>query len=136
MVDTAHKILIVDDEPEFASVLGLAFNRKGYDVDMAEDGEEGLKKLILGYPLFFTDFRMPRMDGVELIKKAREENSYRGVAILMSGSSREDLTARLVPYGLTKERFFSPEYCNDFVSKPFDIEVPLQMLKRYMPLSR
>ncbi len=68
-----YKILVVDDEEHtrlgYAEVLRI----DGYDVDVAENGAEGLKKAERKeYHVIVTDLRMPEMDGMTFIEKLRD----------------------------------------------------------------
>src|SRR5258707_1055078 len=72
MLPEKKQILVVDDEPNLRRVLSAQLVRDGYDVHTAEDGEQGLA--ILGehhVDLVITDLRMPKVDGMELLRKAR-----------------------------------------------------------------
>lgn len=65
------KILVVDDEKDFRSLLAIILKRKGYIVEQAENGEEA--KRVLGtnqYDVLITDLVMDKCDGIELLKHA------------------------------------------------------------------
>ena len=65
----SHHILIVDDEPDVRLVLQDLFTSRGYQVSEAADGKEALKLLETEAPdLILSDYRMPEMDGIELLK--------------------------------------------------------------------
>ncbi|MBI1882282.1 MAG: response regulator transcription factor [Chloroflexi bacterium] len=67
------RLLIVDDEPNIRSALGLALRLLGYSVDEASSGEEALSLLgRLPYNLMVLDMRMPGLDGVEVMRRARQ----------------------------------------------------------------
>ena len=68
-------ILIVDDEPGVRDFLKKLFEDRGFRVTTAESGESGLEKLEQGdFDIIFSDFSMPGMDGVDLIKTLRQSN--------------------------------------------------------------
>ena len=68
------RILIVDDEANARSALAELMREEGYSVETAADGFKALPKLEeFGPDLLLTDLRMPGMDGLELMRKAREE---------------------------------------------------------------
>jgi DNA-binding response OmpR family regulator len=70
------RILLVDDEPLPLELNAVALIRFGYDVDTAEDGAAAWKALHdanIRYDLLITDNKMPRVTGLELIKKLRSE---------------------------------------------------------------
>jgi DNA-binding NtrC family response regulator len=65
-------VLVVDDNAEHGQALAKIFERAGYRVSTAGDGEEALKVLVdRPYDLILTDLRMPRMNGLELLRNIR-----------------------------------------------------------------
>lgn len=69
-----RRILLVDDEPHVIRVIKLALDRKGYEVDVARNGEQALGKLReRAYDVLITDYQMPRMDGQALCQALHEE---------------------------------------------------------------
>jgi len=70
--DRTKSVLIVDDSLTIRKALSKGFSRLGFDVDEAENGMEGLKKLkVAEYDLVLLDFLMPVLDGVDVAKKFR-----------------------------------------------------------------
>lgn len=69
-----RRILLVDDEPHVIRVIKLALDRKGYEVDVARNGEQALGKLReQAYDVLITDYQMPRMDGQALCQALHDE---------------------------------------------------------------
>lgn len=69
------KVLIVEDDKDFLSILKTKFTSEGFSVFTAEDGQEGIGVAEKEKPdLIFTDVLMPKVDGVEMAKKIREVN--------------------------------------------------------------
>ena len=65
-------ILVVDDEPAYRNVLRSVLQNAGYDVVLAENGEDGLKKLKESkIDLVISDINMPLMDGIRFHKEVR-----------------------------------------------------------------
>lgn len=79
-------ILVVDDEQSFRSLLNEALNRAGYTVLLATNGEEALAaaKEPVDIPLVVTDFSMPGISGIDLVRLLREDRPNMK-AILLSG---------------------------------------------------
>lgn len=91
----AANILLVDDNQDGLLVRKSLLQELGYGVQMARNGEEGLKLFETStVDVVVTDFRMPRMDGLELIRRIRKVNPNARI-ILLSGF--------VEPLGLTEE---------------------------------
>jgi DNA-binding response OmpR family regulator len=74
---SAKKILAIDDEEELRKVLRDKLNLEGFRVLEAKDGEEGLKTALLERPdLILLDILMPKMNGLDMMKKLRQSNSW------------------------------------------------------------
>ena len=70
------KILIIDDEESTVRALVDHFRFDGYDVFSACDGEDGLKKIAKVKPdLILLDIIMPKLDGISMLKKLKEETN-------------------------------------------------------------
>jgi len=81
-----NRILVVDDESAIRLMIGSTLVRSGYHVDTAEDGEMGWEALRLkSYDLLITDNNMPKVSGLELVKKLRFADLALPV-ILVSGA--------------------------------------------------
>lgn len=81
------KVLVVDDEIEFRNVYKLMLQYKGYEVTLASSGEQCLKLLDNNnYDLVLTDLKMEGMDGIELLKKIKD-NNYNCEVILITAFS-------------------------------------------------
>ena len=67
------RLLVVDDEPAFVTVLSELLEEEGYEVQVAFDGEQALRLLASGDPpdLVLTDVMMPRLSGTGLLAEAR-----------------------------------------------------------------
>jgi DNA-binding NtrC family response regulator len=103
-------ILIIDDERAIRNTLGEILQHEGYKVDVAEDGEQGLKMFIdKQYDVVLCDIKMPKMDGLEVLDKARQANPDVPV-IMISGHGTLETAVEAVKNG-----------AYDFVSKPPDL---------------
>jgi DNA-binding NtrC family response regulator len=72
----SKRILLVDDELNARSALKTLLGDEGYEVREAKDGEEALARLADFAPaVVLCDVRMPRMDGLAFLKKAKEQGS-------------------------------------------------------------
>ncbi len=69
-------ILIIDDEKSIRKTLTEILSYEGYKIDEAADGEEGLKKFKdKTYDLVLCDIKMPKLDGIEFLEKAKGINA-------------------------------------------------------------
>ena len=94
-----QRILVADDDTSILQLVSIVLNRAGYRVDTAEDGAAAWEALLAastaqdGYALLISDNNMPKMSGVELIRKLRSEGMTLSV-MLTTGApimSIEDL---------------------------------------------
>ncbi len=85
MIENKKTILIVEDEEAMLRALVDKFNIEGFKVFEASDGEEGLFVALKEHPdLVMLDIIMPKMDGMTLMKKIREDKKWgRDVPIIM-----------------------------------------------------
>ena len=69
-----EKILVIDDESDFALLLSIDIKKRGYQVVLAGNGEEGLSKVKTEKPaLVIFDIKMPKMDGYTFVKTIKKD---------------------------------------------------------------
>ena len=99
------RLLVVEDDADIREIFSEALMLSGYRVDTAEDGEAGWNALhaVSGdrYDLLITDNSMPKLSGVELVKKLRAERMFLPV-ILASGSTPMDTASLQLAASLRK----------------------------------
>src|SRR5919108_4727188 len=77
-------ILVVEDDPGVAEVLRLALQSEGHTVDVAADGEEGLRSLQQRrYRLLLLDLLLPGLDGMDVLRALRQEPAWRPPVVLI-----------------------------------------------------
>ena len=77
-------VLIVEDDRVVAEMYRVALTRGGYEVEVAEDGLAGLQKASMKPPDFvFLDIRMPRMNGLETLRRLRSSPSTHATPVIM-----------------------------------------------------
>ena len=87
-MDGIASILVIDDNPKF---LKDALPMYGYDVDVAEDGIEGLKKLgTKSFDIILLDVMMPNMDGWDTLKAIRKNSKTEHIPVIMITAVSED----------------------------------------------
>ena len=78
------KILVVDDEPELVKAIEIRLRASGYQVEVAYDGEEGIKKAMEFKPdLIILDIVMPKISGYEVCKILKSNEETRHIPILI-----------------------------------------------------
>jgi DNA-binding response OmpR family regulator len=110
-VATRKMVLVVEDDAALRKVLALRLTLEGFDVSLAEDGEQGLGALEAVRPdAVITDLMMPRVDGFAFCRRARETKGYADLPIVvMSAHQRDSDVDRLLELGNIV-----------FIPKPFD----------------
>ena len=116
-----NKILLVEDDPNFGTVLKDYLSLNDYNVTLAKDGLEGLIMFKNDdYDLCILDVMMPRKDGFSLAKDIRSTNSEVPIIFLTAKTMKEDV---LKGYQAGAD---------DYLNKPFDSEVLLYKIKAIM----
>ena len=97
------KVLAIDDSRTMRSMLEHTLAGAGYEVHLAEDGQDGLDKLSEVNPdAVITDINMPIMDGFGFIEGARSKREFRGVPILvLTTESAAELKTKARDLGAT-----------------------------------
>ena len=117
-------ILIIDDEKAIRKTLGEILSFEGYKIDEAADGEEGLKKFKeRNYDGVLCDIKMPKVDGIEFLQKASENNGDVPI-IMISGHGNIETAVEAVKKG-----------AYDFISKPPDLNRLLITIRNAMDKS-
>ncbi len=98
------KILLIDDDPDTISIYSEFLTQAGYLVDIAKNGEEGLIKIRQGgYDLIILDIMMPKLDGMSILKKLKENPSgvYNGPIVVLSALDQENIIKSAMDLGAT-----------------------------------
>lgn len=92
MVDAKGKILIVEDDRYISKMYQLKLSLEGYDVQVAENGEEGVDKVKEFMPdIMLLDILMPKLDGFEVLKIVKADDTTKNIPVLvMSNLGQED----------------------------------------------
>lgn len=118
MEEINKKILLVEDDPNFGTVLKDYLMMNDYDVVHAKNGMEGFEKFKKdNYDLCILDVMMPYKDGFTLAKEIREKNTDVPIIFLTAKAMKEDV---LKGYKVGAD---------DYLNKPFDSEVLLMKIK-------
>jgi CheY-like chemotaxis protein len=89
------KVLLVDDDRVVAEMYRLALTRAGHDVLVANDGVAGLQIALTARPdCIFLDIRMPKMDGVEVLRSLAASDSTKDIPVVMLSNYDEPTLVR------------------------------------------
>ncbi len=108
------RILVVDDEPDFCSIVQGQLEKEGYEVELAYNGVEGLEKIRSNPPdAVVLDVMMPEKDGYEVCRELKSDEKTAGIPVLL-------LTA--VASHVTSTRYSHADGMNteadDYIAKP------------------
>jgi DNA-binding response OmpR family regulator len=113
-----NKILIVEDDPNLGKVLLEYLSMKGFDTDIAENGEIGLKKFLnQQYDFVVLDIMMPKKDGFSLAQDIRKIDDKIPIIFLTAKSQKENVL-KAFKIG-----------ADDYLTKPFSIDELLVRIK-------
>ncbi|UCE99527.1 MAG: response regulator [Planctomycetota bacterium] len=114
------KILIVDDEPDLVQTLQERLEINGYDVVTANNGKEGLEKVVQEKPhIILLDVIMPVMDGLEMLEALRKHPESKDTAVIM-------LTARSQRQDIVRARACDVQA---YLVKPFDLRELIEKIE-------
>ncbi|AFZ43393.1 putative CheA signal transduction histidine kinase [Halothece sp. PCC 7418] len=122
--DAEPMVLIVDDSITVRELLSMTFSKAGYRVEQARDGKDAWEKLRAGLAcdMMFCDIEMPRMDGLELLSRVKEEERFADLPVGM-------LTSR----GAERHRQMATRLgAKGYFTKPYLEEVLLDAAKRML----
>jgi DNA-binding NtrC family response regulator len=110
-------ILLVDDEPDFRTVVGEALRDAGHRVSLAANGAEGLTQISSNvFDVMICDIRLPKVDGLTLFRRVRQESPGTDVILITAHAAVTDAVSAL------------KEGAYDYLTKPFEVdEIILQM---------
>lgn len=78
------KILIVEDDPVLVKMYQKKFETQQFDVEIARDGEEGIRKLKEFFPdIVLMDIMMPKLNGIEALEKIKQDDTIKDIPILI-----------------------------------------------------
>jgi DNA-binding response OmpR family regulator len=114
--DERGSVLVVDDEPTIAEVVSRYLERAGYRTEVAHDGAEALAHAARGRPdLVVLDLMLPGLDGLEVMRRLREDPAPPGVILLTAKGDESDRVIGL------------RQGADDYVVKPFS---PAELVAR------
>jgi two-component system, chemotaxis family, chemotaxis protein CheY len=120
------RVLIVEDSPTMAQLLVFIIKKlKGVEIDTANDGANGLKKLSEGrYDLVLTDINMPLIDGLKFVSLLRNDgsNGNKDVPVIIITTEGEDA---IMQEGLKLG-------ANSYITKPVNSQRVIETVKKFI----
>ena len=117
------KVLVVEDHHDTSFMLCRLLKMEGYEVEHAIDGMVGYNTATSEHPdLIVTDVQMPRMNGIEMIKRIREEDEFRKTPIIVMSAYGKRIIDDALKAG-----------ADDFVEKPIDFDKFLTAIRAKLP---
>ena len=111
------RILLVDDDPNIRQLVNLYLVKEGFEVDMADQGDEALKLFRTSPPnLMLLDVMLPGMDGWEVLREARKTSN---IPIIML-TAKDEVFDKVLGLELGAD---------DYISKPFDMKELVARIK-------
>jgi two-component system chemotaxis response regulator CheY len=107
------KVLVVDDQLTIRSLVRGGLQQLGFkDIEEAPDGEEALRQMIVRpVQLVISDYNMPKLDGLNLLRAIRTHEPIKKTAfIMLTGRADKELVQKAVQFGV-----------NNYLVKPFTI---------------
>ncbi len=123
------KVLVIEDEDNIRRLLKYDLRQLGCTVDSASNGEEGLDKSLSGdYDVLIVDWMLPKMSGIDIVKRYRDHNK-KGIVIMLTAKNNEEDLLDAFEVGV-----------DDYVTKPFsprELGARIQAhLRRYYDISK
>lgn len=115
-------VLYIEDNFHNRRLVNKILTSRGYSVVEAEDGESGLEKVrTLKPPLILLDITLPKMDGIEVVRQIKSDESVRHIPVIAVTASamRGD-----------RERFLESG-CDDYLSKPIQMVELIEMVDKH-----
>ena len=124
------RILVVDDEPDFCSIVQGNLEKEGFAMEVAYDGNEGLAKIKANPPdAIVLDVMMPEKDGYAVCKEIKQDAKLRDIPIVMLTAVASHVTSTRYSHydGMSME-------ADDYLPKPASAEDITQSLKSLLNL--
>ncbi|MFA5592901.1 MAG: response regulator transcription factor [Micavibrio sp.] len=112
-----HNIALIDDDRNILTSVSMALETEGFAVKTFSDGEEGLKGVVANPPdLVVLDIKMPRMDGMEVLSKLREQSAIPVIFL----TSKDDEVDEVIGLRMGAD---------DYITKPFSQRLLIERIR-------
>ena len=130
-MDTPKRILVVDDEPDFAAIVQGNLEKEGFAVEVAYDGVEGIAKVQANPPdLIVLDVMMPEKDGYVVCKELKADDKLCQIPIILLTAVASHVTSTRYSHadGMSTE-------ADDYIAKPASAEEITESVKRLLDVA-
>ena len=122
------RILVVDDEPDFCSIVQGQLEKEGFDVELAYNGVEGMEKVQANPPdAIVLDVMMPEKDGYEMCKELKADSKLCEIPVLLLTAVASHVTSTRYSHadGMSTE-------ADDYIAKPASAESISQSIRQML----
>ena len=119
------RILVVDDEPDFAGIVQQNLEKEGFEVEVAYDGEEGLEKVQANPPdAIVLDVMMPGKDGYQVCAELKADDRFAEIPVILLTAVASHVTSTRYSHrdGMSTE-------ADDYLAKPASAEQITESIK-------
>ena len=125
-MNARKRILVVDDEPDYASIVQANLEKEGFEVDVAYDGVEGIEKVKANPPdAIVLDVMMPEKDGYQMCSELKGDSDYCDIPIVLLTAVADHVTSTRYSHadGMSTE-------ADDYLPKPASADQITASVKR------
>lgn len=121
----AQHILCIEDESEMIDLIEIILSRRGYKIEGAHGGQEGLRKVRASHPdLVLLDLMMPDMDGWEVYQQMKADEKTRNIPVIVVTAKAQSIDKVL---GLQIAKV------DDYIAKPFSPSELMDSVEKILP---
>ena len=118
-VKNGIKVLVIEDEKALVDALVYNLDREGYEVTVAHDGQDGLRKAQAIPDIILLDIMLPGINGIEILRELRGNEKTKSIPVIVVSAKSEE-TDQVVGFSMGAD---------DYVTKPFSVKILLQRIK-------
>ena len=112
-----HNVFLIDDDKNILTSVSMLLETEGYQVSTFTDGESGLKAILENNPdIAIVDIKMPRLDGIELLKKLRKTSDMPVIFLTSKDTEIDELLGLKVG-------------ADDYITKPFSQKILVERIR-------
>ena len=118
-VKNGIKVLVIEDEKALVDALVYNLDREGYEVTVAHEGQDGLRKAQAIPDIILLDIMLPGINGIEILRELRGNEKTKAIPVIVVSAKSEE-TDQVVGFSMGAD---------DYVTKPFSVKILLQRIK-------